>query len=117
MPWQQQVSGLTPVGVGLYLMSDDEGVKVKFDAKKHNKELLLKILADLQLEYYDEYLNLYHVMVRMTKDKGAVPQETREKLLETSEKMTQATDAYTFKRHKVDEGVFNEMREKYGNDR
>lgn len=107
------VGAIAAAGVGLYYLLQDDEIEVIYDPKIHNKELLLKLFIEFEVEYASLYLHWYQMLKAKEKEvgKGNIDQLVMEKFEEQVTELTEKVDQEVLSQSKLNSKVFDEMME------
>eukprot|EP00344_Euplotes_crassus_P004954 CAMPEP_0196994972 /NCGR_PEP_ID=MMETSP1380-20130617/1184_1 /TAXON_ID=5936 /ORGANISM="Euplotes crassus, Strain CT5" /LENGTH=438 /DNA_ID=CAMNT_0042410499 /DNA_START=1 /DNA_END=1317 /DNA_ORIENTATION=+ len=107
------VGAIAAAGVGLYYLLQDDEIEVEYDPKIHNKELLLSLFQEFEVEYASLYLHWHSMLKAKEKEvgKGKIDKFALEKFEEQVRQLTEQVDEEIFGQNKLNSQVFDKMLE------
>ena len=104
---------IAAAGVGLYFLLQDDEIEVVFNPKIHNKELLLTLFKEFEVEYASLYLHWHSMLKAKEKEvgKGKIDKLAMEKFEEQVTQLTEQVDEEILTQHKLNSNVFDNMLE------
>lgn len=105
-------------GVGLYFLLQDDEIEVVYNPKIHNKEKLLTLFKEFEVEYASLYLHWHSMLKAKEKEvgKGKIDGLAMAKFEEQVIQLTEQVDEEVLTQNNLNSKVFDEMMEANKND-